>query len=200
MGVDIGIVGLAGSGRTTIFKALTRGRADTAGSTPHIGVAKVPEPRLEALAGILHPKRVVPTEVRYIDIGAPVKGIGGQLLNQLSSVDSLIVVVRAFTNETVPHVEGSIDVERDIATMNLELTFSDIAIIERRLEKIEASLKGATQTERQGFLHEKEILFKIKANLEKELPIREQALSDAELKMISDYQFLTAKPLLIMDI
>ena len=208
MSVDIGIIGLPQSGRTTIFNALTKGKADTAchapeGLAPHIGIAKVPEPRLKVLADMLHPKKVVPTEVRYLDIGASVKdlvgdkGISGQLLNQLSTVDALIDVVRAFTNESVPHIEGSLDVERDIATMELELSFSDLTLLERRLEKIDISLKGAKQPERQSLLREQELLMKIKAHLEKELPIRELCLTADEAKAISGYQFLTAKPLLI---
>ncbi|MDP2932020.1 MAG: redox-regulated ATPase YchF [Chloroflexota bacterium] len=203
MSVDIGIIGLPKSGKTTIFNALTRGKADTGGYTQeaHVGVTKVPEPRLKTLADMLHPKRVVPTEVRYIDIGASVKElvkgkIGGPLLNQLSSVDALINVVRAFRDDSIPHSEGSLDVARDIAAMNLELIFSDLILLERRLEKIEVSLKGAKAPERQNLLHEQEFLMKLKAELEKDMPIRELSLSSDEARAISSYQFLTAKPLL----
>jgi len=198
MGIDSGIVGLAKSGKTTIFNALTKGKAATENSAPHIGTAKVPEPRLKILADMLHPKRTVPAEARYIDVGAPIKGISGELLTQLSNVDALINVVRAFTDESVPHIEGSLDVERDIATLNLELAFSDLAIIERRLERIETSLKGAKSPERQDLLHEKATLLKIKADLEKDVPIREQRLTTDEGRTITNYQFLTAKPLLIV--
>ena len=198
MGIDSGIVGLAKSGKTTIFNALTKGKAATENSAPHIGTAKVPEPRLKILADMLHPKRTVPAEARYIDVGAPIKGISGELLTQLSTVDALINVVRAFTDESVPHIEGSLDVERDIATLNLELAFSDLAIIERRLERIETSLKGAKSPERQDLLHEKATLLKIKADLEKDMPIREQRLTTDEGRTITNYQFLTAKPLLIV--
>lgn len=200
MGVDIGIIGLAGSGKTTIFNALTRGKADIEGIGPHIGIAKVPEPRLKILADILHPKRVVPAEVRYIDIGASVKdkAISGQLLSQLSNVDALINVVRAFTDESIPHIEGSLNVERDITTIDLELAFSDLALLERRLERIKTSLKGAKQPERQGLLREQEMLMKVKADLEKDIPIRELRLTTDEVRTIANYQFLTAKPLLIM--
>ncbi len=203
MSVDIGIIGLAKSGRTTIFNALTRGKADTGDLAPHTGIAKVPEPRLKVLVDMLHPKRVVPAEVRYVDIGASVKGlakdkaIGGQSLTQLSNVDALINVVRAFTDESIPHIEGSLDVDRDIATMDLELAFSDLVIIERRLERIELSLKGAKQLERQGLLREQEMLARVKAELENEVPIRELELTTDEARTIANYQFLTAKPLLI---
>jgi len=209
MSIDIGIIGLAKSGKTTIFNALTKGKADTGSYTAesqaqHFGVAKVPEPRLETLASLLQPKRVVPAEVRYIDIGASVKslvkdkGIGGELLTHLSNADTLINVVRTFADERIPHVEGSLDVERDIATMDLELTFSDLAILERRLERIETSLKGAKPPERQGLLREQETLMKFKADLEKEIPIRELSLTTNEARTIANYQFLTAKPLLIV--
>jgi len=210
MSIDIGIIGLAKSGKTTIFNALTRGKADTASyttasPTPHLGTAKVPEPRLQALADMLQPKRVVPAEVKYIDIGASVKSlasdktaIGGELLNQLSNADALINVVRAFPDESIPHVEGSLGVERDISTMGLELIFSDLSIIERRLERIETSLKGAKPPERQNLLHEQEHLLKFKAEMEQDKPIRDLKLTDAELKMITSYQFLTAKPLLTL--
>jgi len=209
MSVNIGIIGLPQSGKTTIFNALTRGKVDTGscapkGLVPHIGIAKVPEPCLQILADMLQPKRVVSAEIRYIDVGASVKdlvtdeAISGELLTQLSTVDALINVVRAFTDERIPHIEGSLDVARDITTMDLELAFSDLTIIERRLKRIETSLKGAKPPERQGLLHEQEILMKIKADLDKDMPIRELRLTSDEARIITNYQFLTAKPLLIV--
>jgi hypothetical protein len=173
------------------------------GLTPHIGVAKVPEPRLGVLEEMLHPKKVVPVEARYIDIGASVrglvqdKGIGGELLNQLSQVDALISIVRAFVDDSIPHPEGSLDVKRDITALDLELTFSDLAIIERRLERLGTSLKGAKPTERQSLLREQEILIKFKADLEKDIPIRELTMDSSEARLIANFQLLTAKPLLI---
>ncbi|GAJ22710.1 unnamed protein product, partial [marine sediment metagenome] len=86
-----------------------------------------------------------------------------------SNVDALINVVRAFTDESIPHIEGSVDVERDIATIDLELAFSDLALLERRLQRIDISLKGAKQLERQGLLREQEMLMKVKADLEKDM-------------------------------
>jgi GTP-binding protein YchF len=202
--VDIGIVGLAKSGRTTVFNALAKGKADTEGVVSYTRITKVPEPRLKMLANVLHPKRVVPAEVTYHDVGASVKGlvkergISGKFLAQLSNVDALINVVRAFTDESIPHIEGSVDVERDIATIDLELAFSDLAIIERRLPRIELSLKGAKQLERQSLLREQEMLMKVKADLEKDIPIRELKLTAGETRVIANYQFLSAKPLLIV--
>ncbi len=209
MSINVGIIGPGRSGKTTIFNALTGGKAEAGsfagdGLAAHIGVAKVPEPRLKTLADMLQPKRVVPAEVHYIDVGASVKslvdgkGIGGELLNHLSNADALINVVRAFTDESVPHPEGSLEVERDIATMNLELVFSDMAIIERRLERIEVSLKGAKPPERQTALHEQETLIKLKAELEKDTPIRALSLAAGDARLLAGYQFLTAKPLLVV--
>jgi len=209
MSVDIGIVGLAKSGRTTVFNALTKGKADTGkftreGSAPHVGTAHVPESRLQALTEILHPRKTVPVSVTYTDIGASVKGlvkdkgIGGQLLAQLSNVDALINVVRAFRDETIPHIEGSLDVDRDITNMDLELAFSDMALLERRLERIEVSLKGAKPAERQGLLREQELIAKLKADLEKDIPVRELTLTAEETRTIASFQLLTSKPLMIV--
>jgi hypothetical protein len=156
------------------------------------------------LADMLHPQKVVPAEVSYIDIGASVKdlgggkGVGGQVLHQLSEADALIDVVRAFADETVPHIEGSLDVDRDIATTNLELTLHDLGIITRRLEKIEESLKAAKPAERQALVPEQTLLGRLKTGLEKEAPIREMAISPDEARLITHYQFLTAKPRLIV--
>jgi GTP-binding protein YchF len=202
MTINIGVIGLAQSGKTTVFNALTRGQADTRSSTPHIGKAKVPEPRLGALADMLQPKRVVPAEVSYIDIGASVKrgerGMGDQALGELSNTDAIINVVRAFADDSIPHPEGSLDVERDIAAINLELALHDAGIIGRRLERIETSLKGATQPERQSLLREQQLLARLKSELEKEAPIRQLELSADETRAIANFQFLTAKPLLIL--
>ena len=205
--MEIGIIGLPQSGRTTIFNSLTEGGSSgrvSPGSTAHIGTAFVPEPRLEILAGIFHPGKVTYPSVTYIDIGASVKdmaqdkGIGGKLLNQLSQVDALINVVRAFKNDAVPHIEGSLDVERDIANMNLELVFSDLVIIERRVYRLEESLKAAKQAERAGILREQELISRIKTDLDKDIPVREMHLTEEEQRMLSGYQLLSAKPLIIV--
>jgi hypothetical protein len=209
MSINIGIIGLPQSGKTTVFNALTKGKADTVshateGASPHIGVARVPEPRLKVLTDILHPGKVVFSEAKYIDIGASVKnlardkGIGGQLLNQLSSVDTLICVVRAFTDASIPHPQGSLDIKRDIDSLNMELVFSDLAIMERRLEKLEISLKGAKPGERTSFLQEKDILLRFKTELENDKPLRTLSIESAAARFVANYQFLTAKPMLIV--
>jgi GTP-binding protein YchF len=206
--LEVCIIGLPKSGKTTIFNVLTRGKADTttyatATLAPNIGVSKVPEPRLQVLDRIFHPKKVIPTEVKYVDIVGIAKdfgkgeGISGQFLNYLSNADALLHVVRAFEDENVPHLDGTINPKRDIATMNLELVFSDLAIIERRLKRLEDSLKGAKQSERDPLLKEQALLQRIKSELEKEVPIWQQILTGEEIKNLANYQFLTAKPMLL---
>jgi GTP-binding protein YchF len=207
--LEICIIGLPKSGKTTIFNVLTRGKADTttyAATTlaPNIGVSKVPEPRLQVLDGLFHPKKVTPAEVKYVDIVGIAKdfgkgeGISGQFLNYLSNADALLHVVRAFEDENVPHIDGTVNPKRDIATMNLELVFSDLVIIERRLKRLEDSLKGAKQSERDPLLKEQALLQRIKSELEKEIPIWKQSLSGEESKNLANYQFLTAKPVLLV--
>ncbi len=207
MSVGIGIIGLPKSGRTTVFNALTGGKADTGSYTPeasHIGIAKVADPRLYTLAGMYKPKKTTPAEVKYIDIGASLKSlaedssISGEYLSQLSTTDALMNVARAFGDESVPHIEGSVDVERDIAAIDLELAYSDLAIIERRLQRIETSLKSARADERQQFQHEQSLLKRLKEGLEKDTPIRKMELGAEERRSITGYQFLSDKPLLTL--
>jgi GTP-binding protein YchF len=198
--MEIGIIGLPKSGKTTLFNTLTRGKAEIgtyATVVPNIGVAKVPDPRIGGLDGIFHPKRKVAAEVKYIDVAASTKGeLSGAFLTHLSQTDGLLHVVRAFEDDNVPHIEGSIDAERDVKLLDLELTFSDLSIIEKRLRKIDGSFKGAKAHEREAFSKEQALLERIKTTLEGEVPIREQELTDNERKSISGYQFLSAKPLL----
>jgi len=206
--MKIAIIGLPKSGKTTIFNALTRGKAEVAtyspSLTPNIGVAKVPDSRLSSLENTFHPKKTIPAEVTYVDIAGSPKAlsskgeIGGEFLSYLTTADALLQVVRAFADEKLPHPEGSIDPKRDIDTLDLELAFSDLAIIERRLNKLEASLKGAKASERGAYLKEQALLQKIKTGLEKDVPIRQQDLAADELEMLANYQFLTAKPMLIV--
>jgi hypothetical protein len=205
--MKIAIIGLPKSGKTTIFNALTKGKAEVAAYSPtlapNIGVAKVPDSRLSTLEGMFQPKKTVPAEVSYIDIAGSIKGFGkegagGEFLNYLTTADALLQVVRTFEDDQVPHPEGSIDPKRDIASLDLELAISDSAIIERRLEKLETSLKGAKAAEREAYLKEQVLLQKVKSGLEKDIPIRLQGLAKEELRMLANYQFLTAKPMLVV--
>jgi len=207
--MEISIIGLQGSGKSTIFNALTKFNSE---SKPHAGgglsinqaVAKVPDTRLTRLSGIFHPKKTTPAEIKYMDIGGLAKGFGkeqgftGQLLNTLSASDALLEVVRAFQDENVPHIEGKIDPLRDIQTFDMELIFSDLLIIEKRLARLESSLKMGKSAERDAAQKEQELLLRIKKDLESNIPIRLQKLSDDELRSLNNYQFLTAKPLLIV--
>ena len=205
--MKIAIIGLPMSGKTTIFNALTRGKAEVAtyssSLAPNIGVAKVLDSRLSMLENIFRPKKTVPAEVSYVDIAGSLKafggeGIGGEFLNYLTTADALLQVIRTFEDEKLPHPQGSIDPKQDIATLDLELAFSDLAIIERRLERLEASLKGAKASERGQYLKEQLLLQQIKTGLEKDIPIRQQDLSEDELRALSNYQFFTAKPILVV--
>jgi len=205
--MKVAIIGIPKSGKTTIFNALTRGKVEvTAYSStlaPTTGVAKVPDSRLSVLEGIFQPKKTVPAEVSYTDIVGFIKGfgkegVGGELLNYLMTADALLQVVRAFDDNKTPHPEGSTEPKRDIASLDLELAISDLAIIERRLERLETGLKAAKAAERESHLKEQFLLQKVKAELEKDIPIRLQSLTEEELKILSNYQFLTAKPMLVV--
>ncbi len=205
--MKIAIVGMPGSGKTTVFNALTGGRVEVAGRSPALasrtGVAKVPDPRLAVLQDIFQPKKVVPAEVTYIDIAGSPKSlgseaIGGELLNHLITADALLQVVRTFADEAIPHPEGSIDPQRDMLGLDLELAVSDLAIMERRLGKLETGLKGAGASDREALLKEQRLLQRVKAELEGDVPVRRQDLAADELKMLSNYRFLTAKPMLVV--
>ena len=203
MSVGIGIIGLQASGRTTVFNALTAGRADTAAAqkAPHVGIAKLPDARIDKLVAMFQPRKISPAEVKYIDIGASVKSltdksVSGEYLTQLQNADALINVVRSFKDDSIPHPEGSIDIGRDMASMGLELAFSDLAIIERRLNRLGSTMKSPKAEERHAAQVEKDLLVRIKADLENDILISEQKLSDEERRLISGYQFLSGKPML----
>jgi len=205
--MKVAIVGLPQSGKTTIFNALTGGEAEVAAYSPtlapNIGVAKVSDPRLSVLEGIFQPKKTVPAEVSYTDIAGSIKGFGkkgagGEFLNYLTTADALLQVVRVFEDDKVPHPQGRIEPNRDITSLDLELAISDLAIMERRLDKLETSLKGAKAAERESYLKEQLLLQKIKVELEEDVPIRLQGLTKEEFKMLANYQFLTAKPMLVV--
>ena len=202
--MELAIIGLPRSGKTTVFQALTGGRGETAGAARvSLGVVKAPDPRLDALAGIFKPPKVVPAEVTYLDLPSATPGFGrsrgieGQVLNQLSRADALVHVVRAFSNAGISQETGDMDPAGQIATMEMELAFSDLAILERRLERIDVSLKGARPQERETAQKEKELLTRVKEGLERERPVREQSLAAEERPLLEGFQLLTAKPLLV---
>ena len=207
--MDVGIVGLPKSGKTTIFNAVTRGVADTAtygtgDKRPNIGVAKVPDPRLSVLEELFKPKRYVPAEVTYVDIPSAPEGLGesasiaGEFLNHLQRADALLVVARAFDDPSVPHPAESIDPYRDVETMLSELTLADLAILERRLTRVAEGFKGAKAPERDALVKEQALLDRLKSGLESGAALREQQFSDEDARLIEGFQFLTAKPLIIL--
>lgn len=204
--MDLGIIGFQRSGKTTIFNAVTRGNAETgsygAGVQPNIGVVKVPDTRLDRLAAIFQPKKFTLADIRYIDFPGEAfsdgQGPPAQFMAQLARCDALIHVVRAFVDESVPHPQGSVDAARDIAAMELELGFADAAFIEKRLERIESSMRSVKVAERDVAEREMDLLKRLKAGLEADKPLREQEMSDEEKRMLVNYQFLTDKPLLVV--
>ena len=204
--MEIGIIGLPGSGKTTVFNALTRGRADVAayGGKPNVGVAAVPDTRLDRLAALYEPRKRVPATVSYVDIPPPAtpsgrtRGISGQYMNDLQRVDALLIVARAFKDEAVLHVDGSVDPFRDVENMMLELIFSDLEILERRLRRIDDNSKGAKVAEREAIEKERDLLERIKRRLEDETPIRDQQFTPDQAQRIRGFQFLTAKPLIVV--
>jgi GTP-binding protein YchF len=207
--LEVSIIGLPKSGKTTLFNALTKGKADTESYTsptltPNIGVAKVPEPRLQLLSTIFTPRKITPAEIKYVDLGGTPRSYGkddvirGQYLNYLSTADSLIHVVQAFSIDTTIGGDNDNNPKRALASLDLELMVSDISIISRRLDRIETALKGARSMEREHYLREQALLSKIKSGLEQEIPIWKQGLTNEETKSLSNYQFLTAKPMLII--
>ncbi len=208
MHMKIAITGLPKSGKTTIFNALTKDKAEVAAYssslTPNVGITKVSDSRLEVLQNMFQPKKTIPAEVTYVDIAGLPKsprrggGLEGEFLNYLTTADALLQVVRTFEDEKLPHPEGSIDPQRDIANLDLELAFSDLTIIERRLVKLEEALKGAKASEREAYLKEQHLLQKIKSGLEKDIPVRQQDITKEEMKALSNYQFLTVKPMMVI--
>ena len=173
------------------------------GLEPNLGVVKVPDPRIDAMAKIYNPKRVVYAEIKYVDIAGSPQGLGkgegfsGPFLNYLGGVDAIIHVVRAFRDESVPH-EGSIDPSRDISTMNLEMSFSDALILERRIERLGVTMKAANAQERENVLVEQAWLKEAKELLEKDVPLRQQSLTVEQKRILNNFPLLTAKPLIIL--
>ncbi len=208
--MQIGIVGLPNSGKTTIFNALTRGEAETtayaSGSMEvHTAVVDVPDERVGRLSEIFKPKRTIYAKVQYNDIGGVTKGIGssggmsGQLLNRMSQNDALLLVIRAFENELVPHPEGSVDPVRDVEIVLTEFLLSDMSLVDNRLKRIEERLKkGGDPKERAAYKEEKELLLRLQAVLEEEKPLRGIELTPEEEKTLRAFGLLTLKPLLVV--
>jgi GTP-binding protein YchF len=201
--MQIGIVGLPFSGKSTLFQAVTKARLDPAALTrseAHHGVVKVPDKRLEKLTEIFSPQKTIHATIEFVDVIGLKKGETGSTQftnNFLASVknnDALVQVVRLFANDAVPHPDGSIDPLRDITTFETEFILSDLAILETRLDRIRKSLlKSSDETAKR----EIPLLEKCHALLEQEKPLRETDFSKEELLTLKTYQLLTLKPMLI---
>jgi GTP-binding protein YchF len=205
--MDVGIIGLSQSGKTTVFNAVTRGKAHTGfggGQEPNVGVVKVPDARLDVLSAMYHPKKTTPAEIRYVDFPAAGanfgrgEGPGGQFLNEVRRADALIHVVRAFADPAVPHPDGSVGPARDVTTMDLELAFADLVLIERRLDRLEAELRSTKAGERGAGERERALLTRFKEALEAEQPLRSLPLTEDEQRLVSGFRFLTLKPMLVL--
>jgi len=204
------VIGLPGSGKTTVFNALTRSQAPVGGFSsatdePNLATVKVPDPRLDILTEMFKPQRTVPADVQYLDIagiakGMAEKGMSGQLLGHLAQADALVHVVRAFEDAGFPHPDGSVDPVRDIETLDLELMFSDLAIIEKRLARLVAQIPKLKGAEREAFEREQVVMGRLKEALDAERPLREvvDELDPDDAKILRGFGLLTAKPLLLL--
>ena len=208
--MQIAIVGLAAAGKTTVFNTLTRGHAETGGFGGlqlNVGVVKVPDPRLDRLAEIFKPKKIVQADVTYVDLPAPPASTEGHVgaeelpaehLARLRDSDALLHVVRAFDDPAVPHPEGSVDPWRDIERLDLEFMLADLAVSERRIERLRTQGRHGTPAEREANDRELAILERLHAGLTAGRPIREEPLEPDEEKAIRGFRFLTQKPALVL--
>ncbi len=206
--MQLGIIGLARSGKTTVFNAVTRGSAEVgqygAGDRLNVGVVNVPDSRVDGLAKIYNPKKVTYATIEYVDFPTSGDSFGkgdgpaGKFINDLGRMDAFIHVVRAFEDESVPHPEGDIDPARDIETMDLEFAFADLAIIERRLRRIEMDTKSMKAGDRAAVQPLQALLGRMKDGLEGGMPIREQELGEEDWKLLEGTQLMTAKELLVI--
>jgi GTP-binding protein YchF len=192
--MQTGIIGLPQVGKTTLFRILTRAHVDSkGGQATHVGVAKVPEPRLLELAKLYKPKKITYATVNYVDLGGMQKERMRESLASLREVDAIAHVIRVFEDPSVPHVEGNIDPLRDATNLELELILSDHEQVVKRLERVDKDLKK----KRDAALElEKSVLEKCKAHLEAEKPLRELPLTAEERKPIGGFLFLSQRPML----
>jgi GTP-binding protein YchF len=203
------IIGLPSSGKSTVFNALSRSTAETGSfggdDEPNLATVKVPDERLDTLTELFQPQRRVPADVQYLDVrgidkGVSEQGMSGQLLGHLSQGDALVHVVRAFEDEPTPHPEGSVDPARDIETMNLELAFSDLAVVDKRLQRVIQQLPKMKGAEREAYEREQRLMERLKAALEADTPLREivDELEEEDRKTLRGFGLLTIKPMLVL--
>ncbi len=203
MGLKCGIVGLPNVGKSTLFNALTSAKALAANypfatKEPNIGVITVPDPRLDELAKLVKPQRVLPTAVDILDIAGLIKGaskgegLGNQFLGNIREVDAIIHVVRCFENENVVHVDGNVDPVRDKEIIDIELILKDMDTAEKRLDKYKKQAKSGSKEDQRAVEHAEKIL----KHLESEKPARALQLDDEGAQILKEMMLLTSKPIL----
>lgn len=200
--MQLGILGLPKSGKTTLFNTLTAQHESTdkfaASKKTHVAVAKVPDDRLARLRDMFSPKRYVPATVEYLDIPGIERGGGSESLDlaQLRTSSALVHVVRAFEDPELVHAEGSVDPDRDIQTVDLELVLADHDLVERRLDRLSRQAKGGLTPEE---VRERELLAEVVLPaLEAEKPLRTLELDNDAEKRLRGFQLLSAKPMLVV--
>ena len=201
--MQIGIVGLPFSGKSTLFQAITGTHIDAhalARGEVHHGMVKVPDPRLDALAGIYRPKKTVHAMIEFVDVVGLKKGESGStqfttnFFNNVKNNDALVQVVRAFTNDAVPHPDGTINVARDVGTLETEFLLADLAIVETRIDRLKKQLGKVGDAQAKLELP---VLEKCHHMLEQEKPLRDVEFTKEEFAILKTYQPLTLKPMLI---
>ena len=201
--MKLGIVGLPNVGKSTLFNSLTKAGAESANYPfctidPNVGVVPVPDARLKLLGDFYQSRKVTPAVIEFVDIAGLVKGaskgegLGNQFLANIREVDAIVHVVRCFEDPNVIHVDGSINPLRDIETIELELIFSDLEILERRISKVSRSARND-----KGAAKELTVLEKLKSHLEEGKPVKTLEFEDEdEEAMVSGYNLLTQKPVI----
>jgi GTP-binding protein YchF len=204
--MEIGIIGLPNSGKTTIFNALTRSQTATTAFTSgqlevHTAVVDVPDERVERLTEMFSPKRTIYAQVTYNDIagfeqGKGKSGISGPLLNAIAANDALMLVARGFEDDSVPHPNDSIDAARDLETMESELILNDMTVIDRRLERLKGQKLRGTPDERKRMAEEEVLLQRLMVALDEMQPLRDVEIGDEERRLLGGFGLLSLKPIL----